>query len=260
MLNVLSFANVDHYFEDTFGAPFRLVVGFVGDEMAAGAEIRSGAVGLCDGDDPHVVGEDWFLPGGLYALMPAFDGVDLGVGTKVNRRRFASHHIDDESAAAGQLGNRMFGRIADIDGPEWQLEDILLGPVRLDHDVPLPVDVRLRPPQFDCRVVRLVRMELHVHACRAGQLRLGISDARSTLVANPLARRAANLGKLPLQPVARRTLEDTLTSRSICDLQPASVRSIGNLIDRSTALQIAVPRWEQRWACHICQLQRIVEH
>lgn len=130
MLNVLSFANVDHYFEDTFGAPFRLVVGFVGDEMAAGAEIRSGAlissewttrdgiiiyatqleetknsrecynfqqtsdgityVGLCDGDDPHVVGEDWFLPGGLYALMPAFDGVDLGVGTKVNRRRFAS--------------------------------------------------------------------------------------------------------------------------------------------------------------------------
>lgn len=44
MLNVLSFANVDHYFEDTFGAPFRLVVGFVGDEMAAGAEIRSGAL------------------------------------------------------------------------------------------------------------------------------------------------------------------------------------------------------------------------
>lgn len=86
-----------------------------------------------------------------------------------------THHIDDESAAAGQLGNRMFGRIADIDGPECQLEDILLGPVRLDHDVPLPVDVRLRPPQFDCRVVRLVRMELHVHARRAGQLRLGIS-------------------------------------------------------------------------------------
>lgn len=86
-----------------------------------------------------------------------------------------THHIDDESAAAGQLGNRMFGLIADIDGPEWQLEDILLGPVRLDHDVPLPVDVRLRPPQFDCRVVRLVRMELHVHARRAGQLRLGIS-------------------------------------------------------------------------------------
>lgn len=44
MLNVLSFANVDHYFEDTFGAPFCLVMGFVGDEMAASAEIRSRAL------------------------------------------------------------------------------------------------------------------------------------------------------------------------------------------------------------------------
>lgn len=44
MLDVLSFADVDHYFEDTFGAPFRLVVGFVGDEMAASAEIRPRAL------------------------------------------------------------------------------------------------------------------------------------------------------------------------------------------------------------------------
>lgn len=42
-------------------------------------------IGLCDGDDPHVVREDWFLPGGLYALMSTLDGVDLGVWTEVDR-------------------------------------------------------------------------------------------------------------------------------------------------------------------------------
>lgn len=44
MLDVLSLAHVDHDFEHTLGAPLGLVVGFVGDEVAAGAEIRSRAL------------------------------------------------------------------------------------------------------------------------------------------------------------------------------------------------------------------------
>lgn len=79
-----------------------------------------------------------------------------------------THHIDDEGTAAGQLGNRMFGRIADIDRPEWQQQDVLLGPERFDHNVPLPAHIRLWPPQLDRRLVRLVRVQFHVHARRAG--------------------------------------------------------------------------------------------